>query len=462
MREVRALAVAGVTASILFAPLGLYFVRHPGQFTAHPSDVSLAAVAAAEHGGDFGLALLAQLRAIAGMLFVAGDPSTLHNLPGLPVFDPLTALWAVLGLGVVAAWLSFAPGPWRDRAVLLLAWLLVGLAPTAFSDRPPNYSRAMAALPVIVLLPALGLQWMLLRFSRPSPNARVAAAALALAAAGIWTGQRYFVAFPRLEHLFHSYDMDKVEAHAALRSLSVEANVFLHPLWSGQATFAWLNRDLAVRTMDGRDTVVLPADGRDTAIAFPAVAAEREGWYEDAEKLYGHAARRTRLDDSSGRELLEVLRLSPAVVGDLAPPKDAPLEPAVFDDVVFGDSVRLVGHTLGALRPGQPLDVVLVWQALRPIDRNLTVFVHLVGAAGESLGQDDREPAHASYRTSDWQSGDVVIDRFRPMPAPDADGDAVVVVGWYSPETGERLLTGDGADSVTLGAIGGLPRPGEG
>jgi hypothetical protein len=455
-RTWRAFCVAGLTALACFAPLGLYFLHHPAEFTAHPSDVSLAAVAAAEHGGSLARALGANLAAVAGMFFVAGDPSTLHNVPGQPVFDPLSATFFLVGTGALLGLALLRRGAWRDRAALLAGWLVVGLLPTALSDRPPNFSRAAAALPAIVMLPALGVGWSLDAAKRWPPAARASAAALVLAACGLWTGYRYLDLFPRNPAVFYSYDVDKVEAYRALRPLAAQANVFLHPVWADQATFAFLNVDGAISSMDGHDTLVLAADGRDSVVAFAESAAERQEWYDKAKSLYGSAAARTRITDTMGATLLRLLWVKRSAAGDLRPPHDAPLEPEVFDDVVFDGRIRLVGHTLGRVVPGAPMDVVLVWQALAPVEDDLTVFVHLVGSRGEDLGQEDREPAHASYRTSRWTPGDVVIDRYRPEVSPSAEGSLTVEVGWYNRQSGRRLTAdrvATASDSVALQAV---------
>ncbi len=106
----RTLAVAGVTALILSLPLLAWFARNPEWFTAHPADVSLTALAEAQFGGSLPAALAHNAGAVLGMFFLAGDPSTFHNLPNLPVFDPLSALLFVIGLGVLLAALVRQPG----------------------------------------------------------------------------------------------------------------------------------------------------------------------------------------------------------------------------------------------------------------------------------------------------------------------------------------------------------------
>jgi hypothetical protein len=306
------------------------------------------------------------------------------------------------------------------------------------------------------MLPALGLHWPLY-VARPWPaRARVAAAGLVLTTAGAWTAYHYFVSFPAHPGVFYSYDQDKREAVEALASMAASANVFLHPVWAEQATVAFLD-DGSIGSLDGHDTLVIRADRRDTVMAFPEHAAERQEWYDKAKSLYGHAAARERITDTLGSTLLRVLRVPATASGDLRPPRDAPLEPEVFDGALFGDAIRLVGHSLGVARPGEPLDVVLVWSAERPIDRDLTVFVHLLGPDGQPWGQDDREPAHATYRTSRWQRGDVIIDRYRPVLDASASGTTAVEVGWYDGATLRRLPVQNGTDAAVLGAVPVLP-----
>jgi hypothetical protein len=78
----------------------------------------------------------------------------------------------------------------------------------------------------------------------------------------------------------------------------------------------------------------------------------------------------------------------------------------------------------------------------------LTTF-HLLDPGGRPVGQQDREPANASYRTGRWQQGDVVIDRFTPRLADDARGPVTIRVGLYNQVTGERLTMGE-MDEITL------------
>jgi hypothetical protein len=584
-RDLRALGLAGAVSALLFAPLGLYFWRHPWLFVSHASDVSLAAVAERDFGGSLLRAAWAQLTAVAGMFFVAGDPSTIHGLPDLPVYDPLSALAALVGAGVLLGLLRRGRRPAREVAGLLLLWGAVGLLPTLLSDRPPNFSRAIAALPVLVALPALGLRvatrWP--RWGRGGAQGNGNESgdehgygngparylpAITLAFAGAWALYQMFIVFPRLPHLAESYDQDKVTMITALDALPTDAERFLAPVWAEQATIdylvnyrrpllprgevwdlnesdSWTDEEWqawaeagddgatvsgavveegdtdgrvgepSLRALDWRRTLVLPGDGRDVLLAWPAAAAAQEGvlsgldrtlgglapWPEIADKVAagdtlllpsddvarvcgrdgrgggelrsidgvvqaGPISALPGLQSSKGSELaclheaddtgelqarLLVVGIEARMAGDMAPPRDAPLEPETFVAARFGGAIELVGYTVGRPVPGEALPVTLVWRVIEPLAEDLTTFVHLQSPDGRALGQEDREPGFASYPTSRWRSGELIIDRFEPRLDPAAAEEEAVrpVVGWYARESGERLRVAE-ADALPL------------
>lgn len=475
--DLAVLAVAGVVAAVLFAPLGWHFLAHPELFTAHPSDVSLAAVAAADYGGSLLRAAAANAAAVAGMFQIAGDPSTFHNVPGLPVFDPLAGLLDVLGTGVVLVALAGAgargrPGgvsP-RERAGFVVLWLGVMLIPTLLSDRPPNYSRAMAALPAAMAVPAIGLMWLEQRLAAGRTgvtNNRHAPAVKRLAPAvvgfsAVWAAWYVFVAFPALDQVYDSYDVEIVDAYHVLAARAAKADVFLHPLYAEHATFAFLNADGPVMALDGSETIVIRDRRRPVHVAFPRDVdpSEATSLWEGIDESVAYAVspngapnllettRSTRdrietwqddIQDGRGDLLMSVYQVGPSAWGDMVPPTNAPLEPAEWSGGTFGTALRLVGVTFGTARAGAPLAVRLVWESLGEFDANLTVFVHLTDNSGRPAGQLDREPGRASFRTSAWRKSDIVIDQYSPVVDPAAVGPLTVEVGWYDGGTGDRL-----------------------
>ncbi len=132
----------------------------------------------------------------------------------------------------------------------------------------------------------------------------------------------------------------------------------------------------------------------------------------------------------------------------LASPRDAcPLtEVRVVADkeglADFGTRVLLADAEVGrtAAGPGEVIPVTLLWRGLRPMDRNYTVFVHLLGPDGRLHGQADSWPVHGSFPTSEWPPGREVTDRYEVRLNYDAPGGQYQVqVGWYLLDTMERL-----------------------
>src|SRR5262249_40678428 len=73
-------------------------------------------------------------------------------------------------------------------------------------------------------------------------------------------------------------------------------------------------------------------------------------------------------------------------------------------------TVRLFGSNLS---PGSPATLTLVWQALAPMDKDYTVFVHVYDeGTGQLAAQADNEPRGGTYATTLWQAGEVVTDEY--------------------------------------------------
>ena len=107
----------------------------------------------------------------------------------------------------------------------------------------------------------------------------------------------------------------------------------------------------------------------------------------------------------------------------------------------LGGSARLLGYNLeGAPSPGQTLQVTLFWEALRPMERDYTVFVQLLGPEGRIRAQWDSQPADGLHPTSHWQPGEIICDRYDLTVAVDTPpGNYQIVTGMYLLQTGERL-----------------------
>lgn len=136
----------------------------------------------------------------------------------------------------------------------------------------------------------------------------------------------------------------------------------------------------------------------------------------------------------------------------------------------FANKIRLLGYQLqtNELQPGDELDVVLEWEVLEEMQRDWSVFVHLIDPILEApIAQRDMYLGQGLLATSFLQPGDRVTNRYE-LEIPDtavAPIALTIVTGLYDFDNGERLLTEDGLESVeleivNLEAIGGqVPNP---
>jgi hypothetical protein len=119
--------------------------------------------------------------------------------------------------------------------------------------------------------------------------------------------------------------------------------------------------------------------------------------------------------------------------------------------------IRLLGAVAaeGEVGPGSILPLTLYWQALEPVPRDYTVFVHLLGQHDRVIAQRDASPGLGARPTSQWVPGQVVADPYLlalPEGAYTPD-QAVWEVGLYDAHTGQRLWTADGSDNVRFGSL---------
>ena len=123
----------------------------------------------------------------------------------------------------------------------------------------------------------------------------------------------------------------------------------------------------------------------------------------------------------------------------------------------FADRIRLWGYDLDArsVEPGQTIHLALYWEALREMEKNYTVFTHLLDEEGRMWGQHDKIAASETFPTSLWQRGTLIRDKFEFTVSPDAPpGKYVIAVGLYSDPLGlQRLPLKSGGDKALLTEI---------
>jgi hypothetical protein len=124
-------------------------------------------------------------------------------------------------------------------------------------------------------------------------------------------------------------------------------------------------------------------------------------------------------------------------------------------ETTFGDKLRLFGFQRGAgdlraafsplvgaasVQSGHALQLNLYWQALAKLDKDYTIFLHLLDAQGRIVAQRDTLIRGYDYPTSRWQPGELAVDladMYIPPEVP--DGVYHLEIGVYDMHTMERL-----------------------
>lgn len=129
----------------------------------------------------------------------------------------------------------------------------------------------------------------------------------------------------------------------------------------------------------------------------------------------------------------------------------SPTEPEETLEATFGHQVRLVGYDLGgtSVGPGTSVPLTLHWRVIGDLERDYTVFVHLVDDQEQMLGQRDAPPLDSDYPTSFWGAGENLVDEhYLEVKEDAAPGSYRLFVGLYDPETGQRLPLSDSAGNL--------------
>lgn len=386
-------SLAGVAALLavmaaVFAPLGWYFLAHPDEFVLRAEQTNDLRPIMLE--GDFRPLITDTLNTL-GMFTVHGDDSWKYNLSGRPVFDVVSGMLFLAGLALVLVGLAgrAVPKGWTPfSCAMLLLWMVFMLAPAFVTGESPHFLRTIGALPVVFILPAIGLEWVVRRLG----TVRGAAGLNRSWAAAIVAG---FVAFGALS----AYDLfvrwaDAPEQRAFFRADYAAAEPLIGESSRPAVIAAEYPYDLDPLVMDliaGRHVPVRWFDGLH-GMLYPAVPSTL---YTPAfARPPGLPAPARQIPGPNGQPGLAVYDSAA-----LTPP--APAKP--FERAV-GDHLRLLGFGLPAeIRAGAVLTVPVSWEVTQGgAPGDLSFSLKLVGPWDSVWAQHDLSPVPPI----DWQPGD--------------------------------------------------------
>ena len=447
-----------LVAAAIAAPLAVYLVTHPAQ---EARVGQLAEPLTQVRQGNLG-PLIRNLTEALKVFSFAGDTHWRYNLPGRPVFDPLTSIFFYLGLGL-ALW------RWRQPAyAFLLFWLFTGLFPALVTGAMNSVMRMMGAQPAVYLTLALGVveaaRWLWARGHLA--RCVVLVGITFLVGINAWlTCRDYFVAWaaePNVREVYRS-NLREVARYLDEQpdggpvAISTEYPLAYHDPYVLEAILC--RQDVTLRWFDGRGALVIPAGGVEASYVFPAAANLHPALYQVFfEGIEPVAVRQLRPDDINKTFTIQRLSLSERLAVRLEAAQDNPVlwssevefKPGDPDrlrhplawPVDLGHKVAFLGYELdrSQMAPGETLLLLTYWRVLVPPEAPATIFCHLLDAHSQVKGGQDRLDAPVAY----WQPDDVVVQVHAvTLDADAATGPYQLEIGFYSMDDTSRWTVFD-------------------
>ncbi len=403
--------------------------------------------------------------------------------PCVYVVFELGMILAVLGLGWFLS-SRVARRRWGEliRVGLLTVWsaAFIGALVGWSQARYPQGRLLFPAMPAIATLLILGLaQWLPARYTR----LLITVLMVVLLGFAIVVPYRYIApAYARAQPLTateraaitHPLSVDFGERVRLLgydlteRTVRPGARLWLVLYWERLAA---MDKDYSVfvHVVDDRGVTITqrdsyPGAGNDPTRNWKAGQGMRDVYPLDVPATLlaeGPCRIRVGLYDYPTGQRLPIYRAGSKVADFTELPVELELEgesAAALHEVhfEFGGQIALTGYSVEPIvaQPGDSLRVILRWQALKTLDENYTVFVHLMRTGTQIWGQNDHVPRDGQSLTSTWTAGQVVTDKSDLRISQDAPHDSYeLVVGLYESATIKRLSLPDGLDFVVLGKI---------
>ncbi len=406
--------------------------------------------------------LLANVAGALGTFSLRGDTFITYNLPGRPIFDPITSLFFYGGIAL-CLW------RWRQRRyAFVLMWVVIGIVPSLITGEWTSTSHSNAVMAPLMVLPALcALE--VVRFAARRLGVRPARILSAgcvawLGVVAICTARDYFIRWGQSPATRAAYFQNLVAITDYLNETAYRGDIALsspfpdQPLDPFIAEMRLRRTDLALRWFDGRRALVFP-DARHSLFILPP-NTPLDPYF--ATRLDLRPVERVHLRPDDVDPYFDVSAWAPAQALERLLPSTV-LTVTVGSEMLtlpisFG-AVELIGYDVPEARtaPGGTVTVVTAWRVRDPAalpapphayGRAAVIFVHALDETNAIVGQEDRLDAPAW----NWRAGDafVQIHRF-PIDAP--AGRYRLEVGIYSRDDAVRLpvlINGMAADDRVL------------
>lgn len=422
-----------MVAVIVFAPLGYTIATLP------QADLRLQQLGwpvQAALSGDFE-PVLRFTRDTLGMFTFGGDPIARYNLPGRPVFDPITGLLFYAGL-------VLALRKWREpRYLFALLWLPIGLLPSMLSDSAPSFLRASVSLPVAFLFPALSVDWLISNREGAKTRRLVwGLTSIVVVVTTLLTIRDYFFEWPNRSDVREVYRTDLAQAAKWIEQQPTDQPIVVagtNPRDLDPFLFDFqVPTKHDVKWVDRAYTIVWPE--RSGVLVSPAYSPIDPTLRE---QLLPAPSFVSKFSDGSPAFEVFDLTVAPATSTSAVTVSDGARLNTPID---FNPSLTLLGYE--AASSGKACEWAhfwMYWRVKQDVNGQqlpLSVFVHLLDQRGElKVGRD-----LLGFPSAGWRTGDVWVQQNDlQLPCVIEPGVYQLEIGVYSQADGSRWRVIDAA-----------------
>lgn len=195
--------------ALVLVPMGIYGLNHPEDLAGRAGGTSV--LNPDLNKGKPVQTILDSASKTLLMFNVRGDENYRHNLGGQPQLNAFIGIMFILGILIAISNLN------KPRYSALLATFAVMISPSILTaEGIPHALRAVGAIPAVLLLSAIGIEYMLERWYSTFPinsaarMAGLSAIVVLLALTGYQGYRQYFVAWANSPQTYEAYSEDAV------------------------------------------------------------------------------------------------------------------------------------------------------------------------------------------------------------------------------------------------------------
>lgn len=404
--------------------------------------------------GSTATSLTAPFNAVFGLI-LDGDSNPVQNLPGRPLFDPLTLALTILGVIVLVR-------GYKQPRYLMLLFALVLFSPVyLLSDNAPNFANTAALMPMFALAFGLGISQ--LRIATPDFKLWLALSTLALT-----LGFNFVITYQdlvqnwadhpevqtafnaRLGTLANHIDQNSPHVQMVVCGWNPEQSPTAPTLNDAQMIRLMMNRkhNSTHRWADCNNALVMTDGGNSQQVIIPDPMLYEQAhpavqmWLEQGDVLdIAGLPNNSVLRMNVAESLADAMGLLTIEAPVLYPPEATANAGEQFNTPIsFGGNLTFLGYRADAetvYMPGDVMTVVTYWRVDGPLPPDLRLFTHILADPGAS------PPANTDIiyvNPAQLQDRDVFFQvTYVPLPESLPVGDYTVSVGAYQNTSEDRL-----------------------